>query len=217
MRWVRTGFVALAMICAATAAGADERLGIGVKAGTLGFGLDFTVRATNWLAFRVTGGQYDYARSFDNSGITYDGTLKVGGYGALADFYPSKSKFRLTVGALSNRNKIDLTSTPTSNIDIGDNNYTPAQVGTLTGDLKFKSVVPYFGIGYGNAARGPHRVGFVLDVGVETQGSPVASLAASGGGVSQADLDKETQQIEDDTSGYKIWPVIAFGISFRIW
>jgi hypothetical protein len=216
MRSLRAGALVLAVFCASTVASAGELLGIGVKAGTLGFGLELTVQATRWLGFRASANQYDYSKSFDNSGIQYDGTLKMGGYGVLADFYPSRSRFRLTLGALSNRNKIELTSTPTSNIVIGDGNYTPAQVGTLTGNVKFQSVVPYFGIGYGNAARGPHRVGFVFDLGVISQGSGDATLSASAGGVSPADLQTEAQQVEDDIKSYKLWPVIAFGISFRI-
>jgi hypothetical protein len=195
--------------------GAEDHFGMGLKGGTLGLGLEFTGAVNHWFGLRATLDQYDYSKTFDKEDITYDGKLKVGGYGVLADFFPSHTQFRLTVGVLKNRNKIDLTSNPTSDTTIGDNTYTPAEIGTLTGDMTFRSGVPYFGVGYGNAARSKHRVGFVLDVGVEPQGSPQMTLAASGGGVSQSDLDKEAAKVENDTKNFKLWPVIALGISIR--
>jgi hypothetical protein len=216
MRSSRALICLFAGLLACTTSGAAERFGVGFKAGTLGLGIEFTGAVNRWFALRGTWNQYDTSRSFDKEAITYDGKLKVGGYGVLADFYPSHTKFRLTVGILRNRNKVDLTSTPTSDVMIGDTTYTPQEIGTIDGEMTFRSTVPYFGIGYGNAAKGPHRVGFILDVGVEPQGSPRLTLAASGGGVPQSELQKESAKVEDDSKSFKIWPVIALGISIRI-
>jgi hypothetical protein len=71
-------------------------------------------------------------------------------------------------------------------------------------------------LGYGSAAKGPHRIRFLMDAGVLMQGSGNVTLKATGGGVSASDLQKEEQQIEDDIKNYDLWPVLAFGISFRI-
>lgn len=217
MRWFLAVCCALAILTASsTAWAAEDRFGVEVKAGTLGLGGDFAAQVIPMLGLRATLNQYDFSEGFDKSGIHYDGTLKVGGYGALADFYPTKGKFHLTAGLLSNRNKVDLVTKPDADLTIGDNTYTPQQVGTLTGEMKFRSTVPYFGLGYGNPARGPHRVGFVFDIGVEPQGSPKASLTSSAGQVLQSDLDKEAAKIEDDTKNFKLWPVLALGISIRL-
>ena len=88
----------------------------------------------------------------------------VGGYGLLADFFPMKGTFRLTAGLLSNRNKVELDAVPTGDtIDIGGINPTRTRSGrnVLSGDIDFDSSVPYFGIGWGNVARGK-RVRFPL-------------------------------------------------------
>ena len=82
--------------------------------------------------------------------------------------------------------------------------------------MKFRSCVAYFGIGYGNAAKGPGRIGFVFDLGVLPQGRPQVTLTSSTGLVSSADLQKEQSKVSDDTKNFKFWPVIALGLSFRI-
>lgn len=195
---------------------AGDRIGIGIKAGTLGFGLDLTGRVNDWFSLRGTYSQYDYKKTFEESGNDYDGTLKLGAYGVLADFFPAKGNFRISIGYFKNRNEIDLFSTPTAPVEIGNTIYPAAAVGTLTGDVVFNTYAPYFGIGYGSAARPGARVRFVFDIGVMSQGAGDASLSSSTGLVSPADLAIEEADIENEIDSYKLWPVIAFGISFRI-
>jgi len=142
--------------------------------------------------------------------------VKLGAYGVLLDFHPFQGKFRLTAGLMKNRNKIDLTARPTADVQIGGTTYTPAQVGTLKGDVTFKDSVPYFGIGLGEAAKGPGRLKFVLDVGVLMQGSGGVTLASNTGLVSASDLRQEKSDIEDHISRFKFWPVLGLGISFRL-
>ena len=216
MRWFRVASGVLTILVAGGTCRAADRLGVGVKAGTLGIGVDFTGSVNDWFGLRASANQYNYSHGFDKEGIHYDGDLKLGGSGVLADFYPLKGRFRLTGGALSNRTKVDLTAAPTSDVQIGDTTYTPSQVGTLNGEMKFRSSVPYFGIGYGKAAKGPGRIGFAFDVGVMPEGRPHVTLASSTGLVSMADLQKEESKVSDDTKNFKLWPVIALGISFRI-
>jgi hypothetical protein len=88
-------------------------------------------------------------------------------------------------------------------------------VGTLDGDVTFKDSAAYFGIGYGFAPMASSRVKFVLDVGVMDQGAGEVSMGSSTGLVADSDLRLEEEEIEDDIADYDLWPVIAFGISFR--
>jgi len=195
---------------------AGERVGIGVKVGTLGFGVDITGRINNWLGVRGSLNTADASQSREVSDIEYDGQFAFGASGILVDFHPFKGDFRLSAGYMRNRTGVDMDATPNTDTKIGDTTYTPTDIGTLSGSIDFKENVPYFGLGYGSAAKGPHRIKFLLDVGVLSQGSGDVTLTSSGGGVSAADLQKEEQQIEDDIKNYDLWPVIAFGISFRI-
>jgi hypothetical protein len=195
---------------------AGDRVGIGVKAGTTGLGVDLTGRITDWFSLRGSYSAKDVSTTHESSGIEYDDDITLGAYGVMFDFHPFKNNFRLTAGYMRNRTGVDVTSTPTQNTEIGDTTYTPAEIGTLTGTIDFKKDVPYFGIGYGNAAKGPHRVKFLLDLGVLSQGTAQVALTSSTGLVSQSDLDKEIQQVEDDIKNTKLYPVLSLGLSFRL-
>jgi len=207
---------AVVLIATSVPCHAGERIGIGVKVGTLGYGLDVTGRIVDWFSVRGSVNAIDVSRSYESSDIDYDGDLELGAYGVLLDFHPFRGDFRITAGLMRNRNEISLTADPSDDVEIGDTTYTPAQVGTLRGGVEFNKVAPYFGIGIGSAADGPGRIKFVLDVGALKQGSGDATLDASSSQVSRSDLKEEEDDIEDKISNYRYWPVIALGISVRI-
>ena len=59
-----------------------------------------------------------------------------------------------------------------------------------------------------------------LDLGILFQGSPDLDLSSQGGVLTndptfQAELQKEQDTLEDDISGFTIWPVIAVGFSWK--
>jgi len=195
---------------------AGDRVGLGVKIGTLGLGADITGRITNWLSVRGTYNTANLTRSEEASDVEYDGDVALGAYGLLLDFHPFKGNFRITAGYLKNRTGADLDAEPTEDTEIGDTVYTPAEIGVINGTLDFEDKVPYFGLGYGSAAKGPGRVRFILDVGVLSQGSGDITLASSSPLVDPADLRMEEENAEEDIKDYDLYPVIAFGISFRL-
>lgn len=205
-----------ALMALASQVYAGERIGLGVKAGTLGVGFDVTGRLTNWFSIRGTINALDVSRDYEETGVSYEGDLRLGAAGVLVDLHPFKGNFRVTAGLLKNRNEIGLTAEPTDDIEIGGTTYTPAQAGRLTGSIEFKDTAPYLGIGYGSAARGPGRIKFLFDLGVLNQGSGDVSIASSSNQVSPVDLRQEEDELEDDIEDFKLWPVLDFGISFRL-
>jgi ethanolamine utilization microcompartment shell protein EutS len=207
---------AIVLAAASGPAAAGDRIGIGVKFGTLGFGLDITGRVNDWFSVRGTFNAADANDTHEESGVEYETDVAFGASGLLFDFHPWKNNFRLTAGWMHNRTGADLLGTPTENVEIGDTVYTPAEAGTISGDVAFKDSAGYVGFGYGSAARGPGRVRFVLDVGALLQGTGAVTLSSSTGLVSQDDLAKEEQDLEDDLDDLSFYPVLALGISFRL-
>lgn len=195
---------------------AGDRLAVGVKAGTLGLGVDVTGRLTDRLSVRGTFSSADVSRTQGVSGIDYDATLNLGAYGVLVDFHPFKGSFRLSAGWMHNRTGLDLVATPTKDVKIGGTTYAPGEVGTLRGDIGFKESVPYFGLGLGNAAKAPGRIRFLMDAGVLSQGAGDTKLTSSRNLVSRADLRSEEADVNDKVDHVKLWPVLSFGISCRI-
>ena len=209
--------LALLILLASVTPGLAADMGVSVRAGTQGAGAEFGIGFTKWFTLR--GGVYrlTFSESFEEAGIDYDAGVKLGGTGVLADFFPSQGSFRVTAGLFSNNNEIDLKAIPTMDQEIGGTSYTPMEIGTLSGDVTFDDTAPYFGIGWGNIARGK-RVGFMFDAGILKQGSGEVSLTTNGTLQSDPflfDLAAEAMELEDDISDFDIWPVISFGLSIR--
>jgi hypothetical protein len=207
---------ALVLAAAARPAEAGDRVGIGVKFGTLGFGVDITGRINDLFSVRASFNGANANDTHDESGIDYDTEVDFGASGLLLDLHPFRNNFRLTAGWMKNRTGADLLAVPAENITIGDTVYTPAEAGTISGDISFKDSAGYVGFGYGSAARKPGRVRFLLDVGALLQGKAEATLTSSSGLVSPDDLAQEEQELEDDLDNLSFYPVVALGISFRL-
>jgi hypothetical protein len=161
---------------------------------------------------------FDHSEEIDD--IDYDGELKLGSVGLVADWYPFGGSFRLSAGARSNSNKIDLLASPTAAqvYEIGDRQYSGAQIGVLTGDVKFKKFTPSLTLGWGGKLADGFTLGF--EAGVLFQGSPKIDLAATGGLLAndpafQAQVENERLQAEDDAEDFKFWPVLQLHLLYR--
>jgi len=197
--------------------GSAGGLGLTVKAGTLGAGLEATVGAGDYLGFRlgVNGMNLKPSKSTDDGEITTD--LNWLSYGGLVDLHPFGGGFRLTGGGLLNKNKFKLKADLTKDVTLDGQHYS---LNDLSGEVTFAELAPYVGIGYGNAVGADGRWHFSCDFGVMFQGSPTVSAKATASDpaiqsyVDEA-LAREVEDIQDDANAYKYYPVISVGVSFR--
>jgi hypothetical protein len=210
--------VAFAMALLAAAAQAQTApFGIGPTVSTLGVGLEGSFRAGPYLGFRLDASalSFDYNRTI--SGIPYKFSTDLRSGGPVLDFYPFGGGFRLSGGARINGNKADVTSTPASSIRVGSNTYTPAQIGTLSGNVDYNRVAPYVGLGYGGRVTSWLELG--VDAGVLYQGKPRVSLGASGAFANnpalQADLDQARASIKSKIDWTAWYPVLMLSALFR--
>jgi hypothetical protein len=189
------------------------------KAGTLGLGGELATRITSDINARVGLNtlDYDFDKKYDD--IEYDAELDFSSFSALVDWYIFGDSFRVTGGLLSLNHALDLDATPKTNQTIGDNVYTPSEIGTLSGRAKMKGVAPYIGIGWGNPLDRSHKWGLYCDLGVAFADAPDVSLSSNGTLASdstfQADLAKERNDIEDDVKPFRFYPVLSLGLYFR--
>jgi hypothetical protein len=211
--WLKTGLFVLALGFAG-AANADNNLGFGVKAGTLGIGVEGTWRALPYMDLRVGANQYDYSDNGTYAGIMYDAEVNLDTFYATGNFRFPLSPFRLTAGIFSNGNELNAVSADDGAIIIvGGDPYPADAVGTVSSNASFASTSPYLGFGYDFTLLG--TVGLNLDFGVLWQGSPEVSIAAdgilSGDPTFEASLEAERLALEDDISDFKAWPVVSLG------
>jgi len=108
-------------------------------------------------------------------------------------------------------------STPSQNVIVGGNSYTPAQVGTLRGSVAFDGSVPFLGLGWDWSRS--KRVGLSLDLGLLKQGSPRVALSADGSllgdTVFEADLAAEALELENALEDLSLFPLATLGVVFR--
>lgn len=203
---------------------ADDNLWFGVKAGTLGLGVEASWQPIPWFDIRAGMNRFDYDDSGSQAGVNYDGTLTLDTLFATANFRFPLSPFRLTVGGYDNGNEVQLVSQAMSSYIIGDNPipYLPSEVGTLTSTAAFDNVSPYVGAGFDFTLAG--RLGLALDFGVLWQGEPIVTLVSDGTlatdpgplGVQFRDaLEIERLQLEDEVKNLKAYPVVSFGFNFN--
>jgi hypothetical protein len=214
-------FLVIVALCSTGAANAD--FGVGFKAGTLGLGVEGRWAPIPWFDLRVGANQFDYDRSGSQAGIGYDATLALDNYFLSANFKFPLSPFRVTAAAYSNGNQINMASQDTGGIpiDIGGIPFDPDDVGVLQSTTSFEKTSPYLGFGFDFEVFG--KVGLNLDLGVLWQGDPIVTLEATGMETApplvQAllvpALEIERQQLEDEMSDYKAWPVISLSFVYN--
>ena len=91
--------VLTAALLLGNSATADDNFWVGVKAGTLGYGIEGAWRPLQWLDVRIGANQFEYDDSGSQAGINYDATLDLNTFYASGNFRFPLSPFRLTVGA----------------------------------------------------------------------------------------------------------------------
>jgi hypothetical protein len=198
-----------------------EGIALGLKAGSLGAGLDLTVGLAPVINLRVGVQGFSFSRTFTEQDVSYDGKADLRSAWLLLDVHPAGKGTRVSVGAVFSGNKVTGTSPTTGTITINGVTYQIANVGTIDGEAKANGVCPYLGLGWGNAVRPGSQVRFAFDVGVLYQGAPKVSLTAHPVNPAIvpptffADLEKERQKAEDDASKYKFYPVVNLGLSYR--
>jgi len=192
------------------------RFAVSGTGGTLGLGGEFTAGIADNVKARVGMTTFDFDMDEEFDDVEYELGLGLNSVSALVDWHVFQDSFHITGGFISMDNEIDLDATPTEDVEIGDNTYTPGDVGTISGSVDIDGMAPYLGIGWGNPLTNNKRWGFTFDLGVAFADSPDVSLSATGlaAGLA-ADLEKERKEIEDDLEVVEFYPVIYMGFFYR--
>ena len=208
-------------------------IGVGVKAGTVGPGVDVTFGLTKTLNARLA------LTSVDIEGI--DETIEVGDEGAtgevdaelnmdfganalLLDWHVFDGTFHLTAGLMKHNGSVDFTGVLLDNVVIDGEPLSPGDIqGNVGGSVELADTYqPYLGIGVGRKAGDGGGFSISLELGVVLM-DPSVSLDATvdtGGinGLDQAELDRRLREMESDAEAeldqLEIWPILSFGVNY---
>ena len=196
-----------------------KEINAALKVGTLGIGFDASTPINETYSVRVNINGLSYSDTQDSDGNTYDGTLDLFTAGLLLDAYPFQNNFRLSTGVYYNDNGFSGSVTPlgTQTVEINGVTYTSTDITKLNTDVTFNKIAPYLGIGWGNDAK-DKGWGFTFDLGVLYHGEGTASLTTDINNPALATqinngLILEEQNVNDDLSSFKLYPVVSFGIN----
>jgi len=207
------GAIALTAMGHAHASGPYASIGLpGVSGG-------YAYSVNDKLGLRAEAGTSGTINKTDNSsGIRFDGALKYNRIGLFADLFPFSGGFRVTGGVTINRATMELRSrfSGSTSVTVNGKTVTPASTDYFNADLKYPTVMPYIGIGWGHQAK-PTGVGFTADIGVSI-GRPkltVDTNIVGQGGITQDDVDIKTDELYDDIGGIKLLPSASVGVNYR--
>lgn len=211
--------IALVALSVGTAGAAHAQIAVGGSLGTTGGALEAQMQIAPAIQLRGGYNYFQYGADDTYDDIAYDGDLDLTTWGAFVDFRPFTNSFIVTAGAYFGEKSLDLKATPTASVQIGNQTFTPAQVGTLNMAADLADAAPFVGLGWDTTFQGGTGLGFKFIAGAMFTGSPDVNLTSTGGSLSndsnfQNQLAIEEQNLQDDIDDYKVYPVVQLGVTY---
>lgn len=209
--------VLLLLVAWSGIASAEQEFSAGLRAGTLGLGIEGSWKPLKYLDIRLGGNTFTYEDTGPQGSIEYEQELTLETYYLTANILFNDSPMRITLGGFVNGNELYMINDSLQDQNIGGLVYPGAGIGVLTSTTTFNSTSPYFGIGYDFTIRG--KLGMNVDVGVMWQDEPIVELNADGPLASdpgfQASLEAERRELENAFKEFKVWPVLQLAVVYR--
>jgi hypothetical protein len=213
-------------------------VGVGAKIGILGLGVEAAVPIGYHFNVRAGGNFFNYNDTLTSSGITYNADLRFRSAEASLDWFPGRSGFHVSPGALLyNGNQV----TGGANVPSGqtftlnNQNYTSGTTDPVTGSgsLTFVKAAPKLTLGWGNLVpRGERHFSFPFEAGFAYvgdpkfvlnlqgtacytyEGTPYCDNVATDANI-QANLAAEVKKINNDAADARFFPILSQGFAVR--
>ncbi len=190
---------------------------ISPKLTTFGPGLEMIKSFGEKFSIRLAGNYftYNYKTVYDNLDVDANARFKVGAVSLLFDWYFANI-IHLTAGGFYNVSKESVSASPTNGFQVGTLYVSPERLGNIKINLEPNRFGPYLGLGFGRAISYENLVGFNIEFGALYHGKPKVELEADGM-IAPTANPKNEKTIEDNISGFFLYPVITIQLSFRIY
>ncbi len=192
--------------------------GLGVS--TLGIGANAGYKISNSFKVRAAGNYFKLSRSVSDGDLTYKGKLRMFTIGVLGDWHCLGNGFRITGGLMYNGNQLNLDVTPNNSHSYNGVTYTPQQIGTVKGTIKFRRIAPYLGLGFDSGHENASGFSFNADLGVLFQGSArgkiksISGLAANDATTIE-NVKEDVVKAVNKKKLIKYYPVLSLGVSYK--
>ena len=216
---------ALAVLPGTAHAQDDATFAGDLSVGTTGVSANAQLGLHPRLALRMGYNWLEVSRDDEEiSGVSYSGDLEFAGFGGFVDAHPFANPFTVTGGVFVGDKSAVLDAVPTEDVTLGDQTFTPDQVGVIDGSAEFGDTALFAGIGYDPSLYKPGGLSFVVRAGVMFAGEPDVTLSATAETDERipeearaeltAALRAEEAILEDDIDDYAFFPVLTVGLSY---
>ena len=225
---IRCTLLSLALVLAAGAAHAQSssepreatRFATGAGIGTTGVYIEGQFRVTSYISLRATYEIIDVERDQEVDDVTYGGRLDSGVIGGFVQIHPLESDFFVSGGALFGDRAVGLSAQPSGPVTIGNQTFSPSEIGRLEGDADLGNRALSFGAGWDSTFSHVHGLGWRFMAGVAAGDAADVHLNSVGGSLSndpnlQAQLRIEEGRIEDKAENLRFYPVVQVGLTWR--
>lgn len=224
-RTILTTAAALAGLASAAHAQEDASFAGDLSVGTTGVSAHAQLGLHPRLAVRMGYNWLEVGRDDEEiSGVSYSGDLEFAGFGGFVDAHPFANPFTVTGGVFVGDKSAVLDAVPTEDVGLGDQTFTPDQVGTIDGSAEFGDTALFAGIGYDPSLYKEGGLSFIVRAGVMFAGEPDVILSATAETDEtipqeardelRAALDAEETILEDDIDDYAFFPVLTVGVGY---
>ena len=211
-------------------------IGVGIKASTLGLGVEAAVPLSRFANIRGGFNGFQYSRMFADNGIQYNGNLRFRSVETLVDIFPFGGAFHISPGMLAyNGNQVTANALVPGgqSFSLGDANFISNPINPVngTGVLVLNKVAPMVRWGFGNMVPRNKRFSFHLEGGAVFQGPPKTTLSLSGSACDplvslichnvatdptiQSQVQAEQNKINKDLTILKYYPAFSMGVSYK--
>jgi hypothetical protein len=213
-----------------------SRLGIAVKASSLGAGVEAATPLTPRSNLRAGFNIFSYDHTFNKDGVAYAGQLRFRSVEAHYDWFPFAGSFHISPGVLVyNGNKLGANASVPggSTFTLSNTTYVsdPADPISGAGRVDFPKAGPMLTVGWGNLLpRNTRHFSFPVEVGFIYTGAPRTALNLGGSacdpaGVNclsvssdpafQANVHVQQDKFNQNMSAFKFYPVVSAGFAFN--
>lgn len=217
--------------------GVLSRMGVGISISpTLGIGAEAAYEVTPRINVRGGFNYFSYTANFNNSGVSYGGTLKLESGEVHLDYFLWHS-LHVSPGLMfspGNLLSANLSVPGGNTFTLSGTTYESSQASPIagTGSLKFNTVAPSILFGVGNLVpHGNHRFSMKFEIGGAYRGTPTTALNFTGSACQQNgtnclpissnptfqnSVTAQQSKFNNDISVLKFYPIISLGFGFRL-
>ena len=215
---ILTAVISSLLATAQAAAPSSFSAGLGIS--TLGIGANVGYKINNSFKVRGVTNYFKYSKTVGAGDLTYKGKLRLFTVGLLGDWHFLQNGFRLTGGLVYNGNQLNLNVTPSGSHSYNGVTYTAQQIGEIKGNIKFRPIAPYLGLGFDSGHESASGFSFNADAGVLFQGNArgkiksITGLAANDTTAIE-NVKNDIVKAINKKSLIKYYPVISLGVSYK--